>query len=188
MLRLIEPKQLLNTAELPPGASPGEFHLEEEESAPSAPSVPRGASLSLVVGQNIRRRRKLWGLSQEELAQRVGINQQSLSRMEKGKLAPRFERLRALAEALHCTVPDLFRENAESPEENASLLADILRAMPPAVQRDMLRALASLAREAAADILTVCRQPAGEQEPQAASGRGRKQKTRPAGNIRALQL
>ena len=43
--------------------------------------------LTLAVGANIQQKRKLRGLTQEKLAEMVGIGQQSLSRMEKGQLA-----------------------------------------------------------------------------------------------------
>lgn len=45
----------------------------------------RPNSLAQIVGQAIFQRRRALGMSQEELAERVGIGQQSLSRMEQGK-------------------------------------------------------------------------------------------------------
>lgn len=48
----------------------------------------RPNSLTQIVGQAIFQRRRALGMSQEELAEKVGIGQQSLSRMEQGKTAP----------------------------------------------------------------------------------------------------
>ncbi len=67
-----------------------------------------GASLSQVFGKNVRTRRKELKLSQEELAELLGISHQSLSRMEQGRIAPKFERLSDIAKHLGCSVPDLF--------------------------------------------------------------------------------
>jgi len=72
-------------------------------------------------GALISERRKMLGLSQELLAERVDISQESLSRMEKGLIAPRFERLRLFAEALKCSIPDLFREQSEISELAATM-------------------------------------------------------------------
>ena len=49
--------------------------------------------LSVIFGNNIHRKRKQLGLTQDELAEKLGIGQQSLSRMERGTMAPKFERL-----------------------------------------------------------------------------------------------
>jgi len=72
-------------------------------------------------GAIISERRKILGLSQELLAERVDISQESLSRMEKGLIAPRFERLRLFAEALKCSIADLFREQGEVSEWAAAM-------------------------------------------------------------------
>lgn len=65
-------------------------------------------ALKETVGKTIYNRRKMLGLSQEQLAELVGIGQQSLSRMEQGRIAPKFERLQLFADALQCRVIDLF--------------------------------------------------------------------------------
>ncbi len=64
--------------------------------------------LTKTLGKNIRLHRKALGLSQEALAERVGIGHQALSRMERGEIAPKLERLQLFATALHCRIVDLF--------------------------------------------------------------------------------
>jgi transcriptional regulator with XRE-family HTH domain len=71
-------------------------------------------SIAGIVGYNIYIRRKKRKLTQEALAEMVGVGQQSLSRMEKGKIAPRFDRLQCFAEVLGCSVADLFNEGEVS--------------------------------------------------------------------------
>ena len=84
--------------------------------------------LARIVGDNINNRRKKRKLTQEALADMVGIGQQSLSRMEKGKIAPRFDRLQRLAEVLGCQVADLFKEEEIN---NNGLLAGLELLMRP---------------------------------------------------------
>jgi transcriptional regulator with XRE-family HTH domain len=61
-----------------------------------------------VWGANIKRARTLHGLSQEALAESVGVTQSSVQRWEKGLCAPRDELRLALAVALHQDVAMLF--------------------------------------------------------------------------------
>ncbi|MBB5143707.1 helix-turn-helix domain-containing protein [Desulfovibrio intestinalis] len=87
----------------------------------------RSNSLTQTVGQAICLRRKALAMSQEELAEKVGIGQQSLSRMEQGKIAPKFERLQLFADALQCRVVDLFLAPESSADACAESLASLLR-------------------------------------------------------------
>jgi len=74
----------------------------------------------------IYRKRKALGLTQADLAEKLGIGQQSLSRMEQGRMAPKFERLQDLADALGCGVADLFRTADAGAARQADALADML--------------------------------------------------------------
>ena len=70
-------------------------------------------SLARRVGANIAAYRKLKGWTQAQLGEILGIGTDSLCRIERGTMAPRFQRLEDIADALGCTVSDLFR----TPEE-----------------------------------------------------------------------
>lgn len=85
-----------------------------------------GSSLATIFGNNIQRKRKLLGLTQDELAERLGIGQQSLSRMERGTMAPKFERLEDIAKALYCSVPELFNSEKNSERDIEIMISDIL--------------------------------------------------------------
>ena len=64
--------------------------------------------LTKIFGNNIRKRRKGLYLTQVELAERLGIGRQSLSRIERGVTAPKFERLEEIEDVLQCSVSALF--------------------------------------------------------------------------------
>lgn len=66
------------------------------------------ASLREQVGGLIRHHRDRAGLNQTELAERVGMVQETISRMERGAYAPSFETLVDLAKALNVEVRDFF--------------------------------------------------------------------------------
>lgn len=83
-------------------------------------------SLSQVVGGNIARRRHELGLTQMVLAERLGIGQDALSRMEKGMISPKIARLRNLADILECSVESLFREQDDDMDAYLAELTGLL--------------------------------------------------------------
>ena len=90
------------------------------------------ATLQEQVGALVRHHRVRSGLSQQEVADRIGRTNVQLSRIENGKSAPEFESLSLLADALGVEVRDLFelgdfaaREGREDP------LVDIINLLSP---------------------------------------------------------
>ena len=66
--------------------------------------------------EHLARRRKALGLSQEELAAKIGVSRQAVSKWETGDVVPDLNRLLALAEALDTSLDALCgREAAETP-------------------------------------------------------------------------
>ena len=94
-------------------------------------------------GAVISERRRLLGMSQELLAERVDISQESLSRMEKGVIAPRFERLQLFADALGCSIPDLFREQSKA-SEWAATIEKMLSPLSDCEQKEMVAIIAKI--------------------------------------------
>jgi len=94
-------------------------------------------------GAIISERRKLLGMSQEFLAERVGISQESLSRMEKGCIAPRFERLQLFADALGCSIPDLFQEQTET-SGKAAMIEKMLSPLSDCEQKEIVTVVARI--------------------------------------------
>ena len=69
--------------------------------------------LAVLVGANITAYRKLRNWSQTELAERIEITAVSLSRIERGLAAPRFQTLEKLCQIFDCSASDLFTSAAE---------------------------------------------------------------------------
>jgi transcriptional regulator with XRE-family HTH domain len=63
--------------------------------------------MRVLVGENVRRLRLARGLTQEQLAERAGINQQYVSELENGKQNPTVIRLYELAEQLGSSPAEL---------------------------------------------------------------------------------
>lgn len=95
-------------------------------------------NLAVIVGKNVAQRRKELGLKQADLAEKLGIGADSLSRLEKGLIAPRFPRLEQIAGTLDCAVADLFRSANDSLETRAQSVADLLRVLPVEKQEEVV--------------------------------------------------
>lgn len=110
--------------------------------------IYRVAMVARIGPKNLRRRaylrewRKFRGLTQEELAARIGTTGASISRYENGTRPYPGGFLAAVAEALDCQEGDLFRR----PEERSldALLADA----PPELRRRVLQAIEILIKDA----------------------------------------
>lgn len=57
------------------------------------------------------------GLTQEQLADRMNMNQSALSQWETGVSAPRADKLPELAKILGCTIDELFTEKGAGKNE-----------------------------------------------------------------------
>lgn len=68
-------------------------------------------ALPVRLGRNIASRRKALGLTQADLAERLGVDTETLSRFERGKHAPSLMTLERLATGLLTTCADLLDES-----------------------------------------------------------------------------
>ena len=66
-----------------------------------------------VLRNKVKTRRVLADLTQEDLAQKVGVTRQTVLAIEKGNYAPSVVLALRLAKTLGCSVEDLFDESAE---------------------------------------------------------------------------
>ena len=84
----------------------------------------------MTVGQNIRRLRERAGMSQSELARRIGKTRSMISQYECDMYAPRMGTVEKLAAALNCKKSEIIDDspaNALSPDETE--LLDLYRSL-----------------------------------------------------------
>ena len=65
----------------------------------------------------IREKRKEKNLSQCELAQKVGVNQTAVSQWERGATMPSLDKAASIANALGCTIDELYGRGEENLHE-----------------------------------------------------------------------
>lgn len=62
---------------------------------------------------SIKAMRQAKGLAQWQLAEMIGVKQESVAQWETGKTSPKFSRLADIANALNCSVDDLVKPDRE---------------------------------------------------------------------------
>ena len=88
------------------------------------------------IGQNIRKIRKAHGLSQEELAEKMGVTDKAVSKWERDLSCPDINSLPNLAEILGVSVEDLMQIKKEA-EEPVSKISEIMEVAPKAIAMAM---------------------------------------------------
>ena len=99
--------------------------MTDKNSPPHNPSTvldPIGVRLS----RNISYRRKELGLTQAQLAEKMGIEPETLSRFERGKHLPSLATLEKLADLLLIPVADLLAEQPKTADEDALVITSWL--------------------------------------------------------------
>ncbi len=88
-------------------------------------------SLAALLGEQIRTRRKELKWTQEELAARLGLEVNTVSRMECGARTPSLDRLGQIAEVLQVSAASLLGVATPSSHDQADVLVELLEALTP---------------------------------------------------------
>lgn len=87
----------------------------------------REQQLAKAVGKAIASKRLTAGLTQEEVAESLGIGYEAVSRMERGLIIPTVARLVELAETLDCDVAELVTQISDRAIDQAQVIAQKLQ-------------------------------------------------------------
>ena len=79
-------------------------------------------NINIVLAANILKYRKKSGLSQEELANKLGVTFQAVSKWENAKAAPDITFLPIMADVFECSIDDLFSYMPKSKREALNIL------------------------------------------------------------------
>jgi transcriptional regulator with XRE-family HTH domain len=86
-------------------------------------------SLAQIVGGNVRAARKIKGWTQSDLAQELGVETETVSRYERGLLAPSFPQLEKLCNALDVPAWMLFSDGDGTPDARAMTIVELLKGL-----------------------------------------------------------
>lgn len=89
-----------------------------------------------LLGARIKELRKVCGLSQEQLAEKIGVEPRHMSRIEVGKNYPTIDRLEKIAEALNVPLMDFFDfMHLDSPDARALKIDEAVKGLDEDYQR-----------------------------------------------------
>lgn len=92
-----------------------------------------------LIGDRIGTLRKSRGLTQSELAERVGLDSRHVSRLETGKHYPSLDSLEAIASVLDVELREFFEFPSQETEvQLRASLVEIAQAAPEAVIRELM--------------------------------------------------
>lgn len=83
-------------------------------------------NLTQLVGKAIAKQRIRAGLSQEQVAEHLGIGSEAVSRIERGVVMPNIERLMRFAEIFGCEAADLLTQSSPRSEDQAVRISQML--------------------------------------------------------------
>lgn len=100
------------------------------------------------IGTRIKEAREANGLTQEQLAERIGLSSTHVSVIERGVKAPRLETFIAITNALHVTSDALLLDVLDhSLQITANELSEQIKKLPTKEQRKILRAVRVLVED-----------------------------------------
>lgn len=100
-----------------------------------------------LLGARIRELRKLRNLSQEQLAELIGVEPRHVSRLEVGSSYPRIDRLEMIATALDVPLKDFFDfMHLESPDTRAKNIEEMVKGMQEDYQQIIYKIVQAFGR------------------------------------------
>lgn len=80
----------------------------------------------MLLAEKIRRMRERAGLTQEQLAEKLGVSRQVVTKWENGSGMPKIENLKALADYFHVTVDELIGRTDAAEDDPEGQYAGII--------------------------------------------------------------
>ncbi len=93
--------------------------MTDKDTSPLDKASSTQESIGVRLSKNISNRRRELGLTQAQLAEKMGIEPETLSRFERGKHLPSLGTLEKLADLLLVTVADLLAEQPKMADDDA---------------------------------------------------------------------
>lgn len=104
----------------------------------------QGSKLGVMLGANISERRKKLGWTQAELAERIGVDTETVSRFERGSNLPSLQRLEKLADVLKLPLYRLVAASSPRADDQAFIMDEWISDLTPKDREFALNTLKQL--------------------------------------------
>lgn len=110
-----------------------------------SPSSTRTKEIGVLLGQNMARHRRIRGWTQQELAEKVGIDSVTISRLETGTSLPSLVRLAEIADVLKVSLGELLGGVSPHATDQATEIATCLEQLGEQDRRMLVGIMKQLA-------------------------------------------
>lgn len=100
--------------------------------------------ISVAVGKAIAERRKIARLTQQKIAEALGVEKETISRLESGETAQTVDRLAALSKVLGCSVRDFFEEEKRDANKRVAAIEHMIAPLSEEKQERVVRCVAEI--------------------------------------------
>ena len=107
--------------------------------------TPKEKKLAKAIGQSVAKKRLTKGLTQGQIAETIGVEPETISRIERGITLAPISRLSELADVLGVPLADLLRDGSTRPTDRVLSLAALLQGIPDADLKLVLDLIEKLA-------------------------------------------
>lgn len=102
-------------------------------------NIKANTDISQHIGDALAKYRKASGLSQAKVAELMGLSNDAISRMERGKIVLSIERLYEFAELFNCEATDLLIVKSNKIEEQSQYLVKLLYKLQPQEREKLIK-------------------------------------------------
>lgn len=113
--------------------------------SPVPSAHPDSHAIRLAIAHSISRARQAAGMTQEEVAEQLGIGPEAVSRLERGVGSVTAERLVVLAEMFKCRSDQLLLGASPRQDDQAAVLARLLEGLAPSDRAFVIESVELLA-------------------------------------------
>ena len=103
------------------------------------------SEISVAVGKAIAMQRKIAELTQQQVAEQLGVEKESISRLETGYVPQNVERLQQLSKVFGCPINRFFPQEEGHESIYAATIGDMIRSLPDEYQESLVNCVAELA-------------------------------------------
>ena len=115
--------------------------------------MPRDKQMERIIGKRIQTIRKAKGLTQQQLAEMVGISTNYLSDLERGKSSPRMDKLVLIMNRLECSADDVFVDVINIRNQiKATRLSERIDSLPAGDQDKVLAILETVVEQSSRSV------------------------------------
>ena len=105
-------------------------HLRRTDAGVAVKKQRDEIELAVAIGRKIAERRKALGWTQSQMAEKLGVGYEAVSRLERGAILPTISKMIQVANAFECPIDELLFESSNRASDQAQVVVRMLDGLP----------------------------------------------------------